>query len=154
MDGTLTERPEHVMVRKAAIPAGVGLVVVVAMGWALGGPDVALSAGLGVAIVAVNFAAHGYSLAWASTISVPAVMAVSLGGVVLRMGIVIGAMFLLNTMSWFSPLAFGLAVVPATLLLLAYEARLALGGTGALLQIPADPAAAAAHESLATREAH
>ena len=39
-------------------------------------------------------------------------------------------MFALNTLDWFSPVAFGLTVVPATMLLLAYEARLAIRGLG------------------------
>jgi hypothetical protein len=62
-------------------------------------------------------------------------------------------MFALNTMAWFSPVAFGLAVVPGTLLLLFFEARLTIRGLGGMLQIPADPAAARAAEALAAREA-
>jgi ATP synthase protein I len=134
-------------------PATVGFVVAVLAGWALGGPAAGVSAGIGIAIVLANFAAHGTSLAWASTISVAAVQAVALGGFVVRLGAIIGVLFALNTLGWFSPLAFGLAVVPATLLLLAYEARLAIGGLGADLQIPADRAAIRAGEALAAREA-
>ena len=63
------------------------------------------------------------------------------------------AMFALNTLSWFSPVAFALAVVPATLLLLIYEAQLVSRGVGASLEIPADPAAARAGASMAAREA-
>jgi hypothetical protein len=62
-------------------------------------------------------------------------------------------MFALNTLAWFSPLAFGIAVVPGTLALLAYEAKLVAGGLGGVLQIPADPAAVRAAEQLAAREA-
>jgi len=54
----------------------------------------------------------------------------------------------------FSPLAFGLAAVPATLLLLGFEARLMLRGVGAQLQIPPDPAADRAARLLAAREAN
>ncbi len=122
-------------------------------GLVLSGPGAGASAAIGVAIVFVNFAAHGASLAWASTISVPAVHAVALGGFALRLGVVVAAMFALNTLGWFSPLAFGLAVVPATLLLLVHEARLAIRGLGGTLQIPADPAAIRAAEALAAREA-
>jgi hypothetical protein len=56
-------------------------------------------------------------------------------------------------MAWFSPLAFALAVVPGTLALLVYEAKLALSGMGATLQIPADEAAVRASERLAAKEA-
>ena len=141
------------MVRRAVLPAVLGIVVAGALGWLLGGVDTAWSAAVGVAIVALNFAAHGLSLAWASTISVSAVFAVALGGFAVRLGIVVGAMFALDTLGSFSPLAFGLAVVPATLLLLAFEAQLVSSGLGAKLEIPADPAAARAGSALAAREA-
>jgi hypothetical protein len=82
-----------------------------------------------------------------------AVQAVALVGFVVRLGVIVGVLFALNTLDWFSPLAFGLAVVPATLLLLGFEARLAIRGLGADLQIPADPAAIRAGDTLAAREA-
>jgi hypothetical protein len=140
------------MVRRAVLPAVLGIVVAGALGWLISGVDAAWSAAVGVAIVALNFAAHGLSLAWASTISVSAVFAVALGGFAVRLGIVVGAMFALDTLESFSPLAFGLAVVPATLLLLAFEAQLVSRGLGATLEIPADPAAARAGSALAARE--
>jgi hypothetical protein len=111
------------------------------------------SAAIGVAVVYLNFAAHGLSLAWASTISIAVVQGVALGGLVVRLGAIVAAVFALNTLEWFSPLAFGLAVVPTTLLLLVYEARLAIGGMGGSLQIPADQAAVRAAEGLSAREA-
>lgn len=141
------------MVRRALVPSALAVAVAALVGLAVSGPDAAASAAIGVAIVSLNFAAHGLSLAWASGVSVAAVHAVALGGFVVRLGVIVAAMFALNTMTWFSPLAFGLAVVPATLLLLVYEARLAIRGLGATLQIPADPAAVRAAETLAAREA-
>ncbi len=74
-------------------------------------------------------------------------------GFIVRLAVIVAVMFALNTLAWFSPVAFGLAVVPATMLLLAYEARLAIRGLGAQLQIPADPAADRAGAALAAREA-
>lgn len=141
------------MVRRALVPSALAVAVASLAGLAASGPDVAASAAIGVAIVSLNFAAHGLSLAWASGVSIAAVHAVALGGFVVRLGVIVAAMFALNTMTWFSPLAFGLAVVPTTLLLLVYEARLAIRGLGATLQIPADPAAVRAAETLAAREA-
>jgi len=142
------------MVRRALVPSLVALPIAFLLGFAISGSGAGVSAAIGIAIVYANFAAHGLSLAWASTISVPVVQGVALGGSVLRLGVIVGAMFALNTLGWFSPLAFGLAVVPATMLLLAYEARLAIRGAGATLQIPADAAAVRAAEALAAREAH
>jgi hypothetical protein len=141
------------MVRKATVPAVAVFALAVAVGWLVGGAGTAASAGIGIALVYANFATHGWSLAWASTISVGTVMAVALGGFALRLGIIVVAMFALNTLSWFSPVAFALAVVPATLLLLIYEAQLVSRGVGASLQIPADPAAVRAADAFAAREA-
>jgi hypothetical protein len=147
-----TNRPEIEMVRRA-IPLGVAAVpVAFAAGALLDGVDAGVSAAIGVVVVLANFAAHGWSLAWASTISIALVQGVALAGFVVRLGVIVALMFLLNATDWFSPLAFGLAVVPGTLLLLVYETRLALRGLGARLQIPADDAAAHAAERLAARE--
>lgn len=141
------------MVRRALVPAIFAFGTAVGLGWILGGPGAAASAGIGIAIVALNFGAHGLSLAWASTISAGVVMGVALGGVVIRLGAIVASMFALNTLSWFSPAAFGLAVVPATLLLLGYEARLVIDGLGGTLQIPADTVAERAGAALVAREA-
>jgi hypothetical protein len=141
------------MVRRALVPGLVALPVAIGLGYAFGGSGAAWSAAIGIAVVLSNFVAHGLSLAWASGVSIGTVHAVSLGGVVLRLGVMVGLMFALNTLAWFSPLAFGLAVVPGTLALLAYEAKLVAGGLGGVLQIPADPAAVAAAERLAAEEA-
>jgi hypothetical protein len=128
------------MIRRAIVPGVVALVIAAALGWVLGGSGAAASAAIGIVIVWANFAAHGLSLAWASTVSPAAVMGTALGGFVVRLGVIVGAMFALDTLPWFSPLAFGLAVMPATLLLLGYEARLVAHGVGTQLDIPADAA--------------
>jgi hypothetical protein len=140
------------MVRRAIVPSAAALLVASGVAFALGGAGAALSAAIGVAVVFVNFAVHGWSLGRASTISITAVHAVALVGPVMRIGIVVGLMFALDTLAWFSPLAFGLTVVPATIGLLAYEARLTMRGVGAQLQIPADPSATRASAALAAKE--
>jgi hypothetical protein len=146
-------KPEREMVRRAIAPAAIAIPVAFGIGTAAAGTAAGFSAAIGVLVVALNFAAHGLSLAWASGISLGVVHAVELGGVVVRLGTVVAVMVVLNTTSWFSPLAFGLAVVPGTIALLAYEAKLMLGGVGSALQIPPDPAAARAAEQLAARQA-
>ncbi|MGZ5290991.1 MAG: hypothetical protein ACXWEH_01530 [Actinomycetota bacterium] len=145
--------PEREMVRRALLPGAIAVPVAFAAGLAFGDAGDASSAAIGVGVVLANFVAHALSLEWASRISISAVHAVALGGVILRLGAIVGLLFALNTMDWFSPLAFGLAVVPGTLALLAYEAKLTIGGVGAALQIPADPVAVRAAEQLAAREA-
>src|SRR5512134_161744 len=136
------------MVRRAIVPSALAFVVATGVAWGLGGSGAAASAAIGVAVVFANFAAHGWSLARASTISITAVHVVALVGPVVRIGIVVGLMFALSTLAWFSAVAFGLTVVPVTIGLLVYEARLTIRGVGAELQIPADRSAARANAAL------
>jgi hypothetical protein len=145
-------RPEREMVHRALVPGAIGVPVAFGLGLVFGDAGAGWSAALGVGIALANFVAHGLSLSWASTVSISVVHAVALGGVIVRLGAIVGLLFGLNATGWFSPVAFGLAVVPGTLALLAYEAKLMLGGLGGALQIPADPAATRAAERLATRE--
>jgi hypothetical protein len=140
------------MVRKALVPCGVGLVGATVLGWLIAGPGAAASAALGITVIFANFAAQGLSLAWASTISIVMVQVVALVGFIVRLGIILAALFLLDSFGWFSPLAFALAALPALVLLLVYEARLVMRGLGGTLQIPADGAAIRAHEVLTAKE--
>jgi hypothetical protein len=131
--------PERELVRRAApffVPAcGLALVI----GAVAGGWSVAWSATLGVAIVAANFALSGLSLSWAARISLTAIAAVVMGGFIVRMAAIVAIMYVLDRFTeWFVPLAFGLAVVPATLILLGFELRLLSRNVGGDLIIPAD----------------
>jgi hypothetical protein len=78
-------------------------------------------------IVFLNFVAAAVSVAWAARISPTILFAVALGGFVVRLMIYTIALVLLNTLEWFSPLAFALTLVPVTVGLLVVEAR-ALSG--------------------------
>ena len=140
------------MVRRALVPGLAATALAAAVGTVLDGPGVGASAAIGVAVVVLNFALHGLSLAWAAGVSITAVQAVAFGGFVVRMGAIVGLLFALRLLPWFSTLAFALAVVPATFLLLGYEARLMLRGVGAGLDLPPDPAAVRAAERLAAKE--
>lgn len=135
---TRSPDPEREMVRRVAPFALPALAVAVAAGWAVGGRDVGVSAGLGIAVVFVNFVAHALSLARAARISLTALYAVGLGGFVVRLAIVVAIMAWLNRFAFFSPLGFGLTVVVSTILLLGYEMKLLAGGVGAELRLPAD----------------
>jgi hypothetical protein len=132
------------MVRRALPLGPPAIAAALLVGAASGGWNVGWSAAVGVAIVYVNFIAHGLSLARAARISLTALAAVAAGGFVVRLGVIVAVMFLLNGFGWFSPLAFGLAVVPATLLLLGYEMKLMAAGLGAQLLIPPPESAARA----------
>lgn len=142
------------MVRRALLPGVAAGAVAFIVGYLVGGADVAISATLGIAVVVGNFAANGLSLAWASTVSVTAVQVVALAGFVVRLGVIVGLMVALSSTAWFSPVAFGLTVMPATLVLLVFEAMLVVRHRiGTDLDIPADVPATLAAERLAAKEA-
>jgi hypothetical protein len=131
--------PEREMVRRMAPFALPAAVLAFVVGSMAGGWNAGWSAFIGVAIVALNFVAHGLSLARAARSSLTALGAVAVGGFVIRLGLIVAIMFALNRLEFFSPLAFGLAVVPATMLLLAFEMKLLAGGVGQHLRLPASP---------------
>lgn len=115
--------PEREMIRRA-LPFGPPAVVLALLaGAVLGGWDVGLSAAIGVVMVLANFVVHGWSLSRAARISPTVLYAVGLGGFMVRLAAIAGIMFALDRQAFFSPLAFGLAVVPATVSLLILEMR-------------------------------
>lgn len=124
---TTTVEPERELMRRllpfavpaTAIAAGVGAV--------LGGSGAAWSAAIAIAIVALNFVAHAGSIAWAARVSPMILMAVGLGGYVVRLAAFTVALLLLDRLAWFSALAFVAAFAPATIALLVVEMRLLAG---------------------------
>lgn len=130
--------PEREMVRRA-MPFGLPAFVLAlfAGAWA-GGWNVGWSAAIGVAVVFVNFLVHGLSLARAARISIVALQAVALVGFVVRLAAIVAILAALNRLAFFSPLAFGVAVVPSTILLLAYEMKLLGRGLGSELRLPVE----------------
>jgi len=126
------------MVRRLApfgLPAAALALVIGALA---GGWDVGWSAALGIAVVTVNFVVNGLSVARAARVSVTALAATAVIGLVVRLAAIVAIMALLDRFAFFSPLAFFLAVVPATLLLLVFEMRLLATGLGSELRVP-DP---------------
>jgi ATP synthase protein I len=119
--------PERELVRRALPFVPPAVVLAFAIGLAGGGAGPAWSAAIGVAVVAGNFVSSALSISWAGAISPAAVAAVALGGFFLRIVVLVVALVLLNTLAWFSPVAFALAVVPSTAALLAFEIRLLFG---------------------------
>src|SRR5205085_1828683 len=116
--------PEREMVARALLPGAASIALAFVLGLVFAGAGEAWSAAIGVAVALANFVASAELLAWAATVSLAAVQLVVLVGFIVRLAIIVGLMFALSVTSWFSPLAFGLAVAPAWLLLFAYEAIL------------------------------
>jgi hypothetical protein len=139
MAGEMTHKgpdPERELVRRALPFGPPAVVVALAGGAAAGGWSIGWSAAIGIAVVFANFTANGLLLAWAADVSLVMLFGAATIGFVIRLGAIVALMFLLNRFAFFSPLAFGLAVVPATILLLVYEMRLLAAGVGRDLILP------------------
>lgn len=128
------------MVARAILPGAAAVAIAFVLGLAFAGPGVAFSAALGVLVAVVNFAASGYLLSWAASISLTTVQLVVLGGFVLRLGAILGLMVSLSLTHWFSAPAFGLAVAPATLLVFVFESVLVIRGSAHRAQGGSDQA--------------
>lgn len=122
-----TAEPERELIRRITPFAPLAAVLAFVVGALFGGSDAGWSATIAVVIVYLNFLANAASLAWAAGISPTLVTIVALGGYAARLIVFTIALVLLNRIAWFSPLAFVLALVPATIALLVYETK-ALSG--------------------------
>jgi hypothetical protein len=124
---TTTIEPERELVRRLlpfAIPV---FVVAVTAGWLLGGAGTAWSAGIGTVAVAVLFVVSATSIAWAARIGPEILLAVGLGGFLVRLAAFTLTLLALNGLAWFSPVAFAAAFIPATIALLVVEMKLVSG---------------------------
>jgi hypothetical protein len=119
--------PERALIRRVTPFAPPAAVVAYVVGALFGGADAGWSAAIAIVIVYLNFVANALSIAWAASTSPTIVSIVALGGYVVRLIVYTVALVLLNQLSWFSPVAFALALVPAIIALLVYETK-ALSG--------------------------
>jgi hypothetical protein len=87
------------------------------------GADGVASAAYGLAIVLCNFALSAAVLARASRMSPTTIMAAVLGGFVLRMGLVLAAMYAVADASWVNMAALGATILVTHMGLLIWEAR-------------------------------
>jgi hypothetical protein len=124
---TRTGEPEHELVRRL-LPFSVPAIALAAgAGAAIGGSGPGWSSGIAIVAVTVNVVAHAFSIAWAARTSPLLVMAVGLGGYVVRIATFTVALLLLDRLTWFSPLAFVAAFAPATVAVLVIEMKLFAG---------------------------
>ena len=122
-----TVEPERELVRRVLPFAPVAAVAAFLIGWFTGGSGAAWSAAIAIAVVAVNFVAFALSIAWAARVSPTMLAVVALGGYLVRLIVFTMLLVGLDTLAWFSPLAFTLTLMPATIALLVYEAKLLSG---------------------------
>lgn len=125
--------PEREILRRVLPFAVPSVALALLVGSAVNGWGVGWSAAIGVSVVVLNLVAHGLSVGWAARISPTMLFAVGLGGFVARLATILVVLILLNGLPWFSAVAFAAAVVPATIVLLIYEARLVSGRMQATL---------------------
>ena len=96
--------------------------VIVAVFWLLRGWDGAWSAALGIVVVIANFLLSGAILSFSARISLQAYHAAALIGFFLRLGLFIGAVYLIANLVEVDRLAFGLSAVISYFALLTWEA--------------------------------
>jgi hypothetical protein len=120
----VTVEPERELVRRVLPFVPIAVVAAFAVGWLAGGSGAAWSAAIAVAIVAANFVAFALSIAWAAAVSPTMLAIVALGGYLMRLIVFTLLLVGLNTLAWFSPLAFVCALMPAVIALLVYEAKI------------------------------
>ena len=107
-----------------ALPVAIAAFV---LGTLVDGTDAGWSAAIAIAVVYLNFVAHGASLALAASISPTVLYAVGLGGFLVRLGVIVAVIALLRQTDWFSIVAFIAALVPSTVALLVVEMKLLSG---------------------------
>ena len=122
-----TTEPEPELVRRLLPYSLPAFAVAALLGGLLGGAGAAWSAGIAVVVVTANFVGNAYSVAWAARIAPTVLMAVGLGGFMVRLATLTIALLLLDRLGWFSPIAFAAAFVPTTIALLAVEMKLLAG---------------------------
>jgi hypothetical protein len=96
------------------------IVALAALVW---GGDGAWSALVAVAVVLVNLALAAISLSWAARRSLTLLMAVAMGGFLVRMGLVTAVMLAVRDQPWIDLVALGVTVLVTHLGLLFWELR-------------------------------
>jgi hypothetical protein len=119
--------PERELIRRISPFALPVAIATFALGTLLDGTDAGWSAAIAIAVVYLNFVAHGSSLALAATISPTVLYAVGMGGFIVRLGVIVAVIALLQQTDWFSIVAFIVALVPSTVALLVVEMKLLTG---------------------------
>lgn len=116
--GPAVERELGLDMARKALPLTPVLVLV---SWLIWGADGAWSAMVAVAIVVANLIVAALAMTWAARRSLGTMMAVALGGFLVRMGLVVLIVFLIKDRPWVDLVALGINVLVTQLALLAWE---------------------------------
>ncbi len=126
---TLTVPVEAILARNIVARTVIVGPVLIAGAWLFAGGLGAVSAAIGVAIVAVNFLLSGAVMSWAAARSMQAYHAAALLGFFLRLGFITAAVFLVANVFEVDRRALGIAAVVAYLALLTWEAVAVMNGS-------------------------
>lgn len=107
------------LVRRVLLVSPVALVV----GGLVSGIGGVASAAIGLVLVSLNFLASARLITWTARRSPGAVMGVVLGGYLVRLGILFGIAFALDTVSWIDIAVLLLTIAVVHLVLLTWEWR-------------------------------
>jgi hypothetical protein len=97
-----------------------GILIVASLVW---GAQGASSGVVAIALVGVNLMLAALGLSWAAKRSFNTIMAMSLGGFAVRMGLITAVLFAVRNASWLDMTALGVAVLVTHLGLLFWELR-------------------------------
>jgi len=119
----LTGTPErdvaHDLVRRG-LPLAPVVLLVAALPW---GVDGAASAGFAMLLVAANFLLAAALLTWAARISLGLLMAMALGGYLIRLSLIFLAVLLVRNQGWVEWVPLGLTIIVTHLGLLCWELK-------------------------------
>ena len=107
------------LARRAALIAPLVLLVT-GLGWGAAG---AVSAAIGLALVAVNFLVAARLMAWSAQQGGSVVLATVLGGYVLRLAVLLGAVLALQQVSWLNIPVLVVTLAVTHIALLTWELR-------------------------------
>jgi hypothetical protein len=107
------------MVRRA-LPVAPVLVLACGLVWGING---ALSSAFGIGLVLLNFLLTAALLSWAARVSPTMLMAATLGGFLVRMALIVGAVVLVKGTSWAAMAPMLLTILVTHLGLLMWETR-------------------------------
>lgn len=120
LEGGATERDVARDIVRRALPLAPVVVIAATIGWGLDG---ALSALFALGLVCGNFLLSAALISNAARISLPTLMAAVLGGYLVRLALLFGAVLLVKDLGWVELWPLGLTLVVAHLGLLLWETR-------------------------------
>jgi hypothetical protein len=118
--GPAPERQVALDMVRRAVPFAPVLVLLAALPWGLAG---AASAAYAIVLVVVNFLLAAWLLGAAARISYALLMAVSLFGYLMRIGLIAVAVLAVKDASWVEPMPLGLTLIVTHIGLLLWELR-------------------------------